>query len=152
MWFRVNSLQGLADVGAIYIGDEVETDVRGHVRRQGDGHHFRAQIGAANADIDYIGDTFSGVAPPFARPHSLAEPGHLRQNPIDLRHHVLAIDENGSVGAIAQCDMQHSSILGRVDLFAAEHRLDGCRKIGLSSKIVQQFHRFGGDAIFGIIK
>lgn len=41
----------------------------------------------------------------------MTEPLHFLQNLVDIWHHILAIYHDGSVGAVPQSHMQHSTIL-----------------------------------------
>jgi hypothetical protein len=45
----------------------------------------------------------------------------VREDGVDLGHDVLAIDEDGAVGAVAQRDVEDGAVLGDVDLLAGEH-------------------------------
>ena len=127
---RAQALERLGDIGSIDVGDEVKTQAGMNVGRQGFDHHLRAQVGAADADVDDVGDRLAGVALPLARPHALAERAHVRQDAVDIGHHISPIDIDGSVGAIAQGDVQHGPVLGDVDFLAAEHGGDGSRRAG----------------------
>jgi hypothetical protein len=58
--------QRLGDVGAVDVGDEmgVQALLRVGLERLGD--HDRPEVGAADADVDEVGDRLAGVALPFA--------------------------------------------------------------------------------------
>ena len=72
-------------------------------------HHFRTQVGAADANMDYIGDGLASVAKPFLRTYRIAEIAHLCQYTVDARHHIRSIHEDGTIGTIAQRDVQHGT-------------------------------------------
>ena len=62
---------------------------------------------------------------PRTRPSrtSAAKPSIFSRVPIDLGHHVVAVDQNRLAGEIAQGGVQHGALLGDVDLLAGEHRV-----------------------------
>ena len=93
-----DDFQGLGDMRAVHIGDEVHVEARLAVGLQRFRHHDRAEVGAADADVDDIGDRFAGIALPFAAAHPLGELAHVRQHRIDLRHDVLAVHQDGPIG------------------------------------------------------
>ena len=73
----------------------------GGVRMQRGSNHFRSQIRTANADVNNIGNRFAAVTFPIARTNALTKPAHFFQRSVNLRHHILTIDKNGRVAAIA---------------------------------------------------
>ena len=54
------------EVGAVYVGDEAECHFALAIITQRLVSHHRAQVGAADADVDDVADAFAGVAPPPA--------------------------------------------------------------------------------------
>ena len=86
------SLHRLGEIRAVDIGDEAE----GHaplavVPERFVGHH-RAEIGAADADVDHVADALAGVALPGAAAHAIGEVRHLVEHGMDLGHDILAVD------------------------------------------------------------
>ena len=63
----------LFQVMAIDIGNKVGAQAWVRVGAQGGAHHLRAQEGAADADIDDVGDLASAVAAPGTAAHALGE-------------------------------------------------------------------------------
>ncbi len=114
----------LGEVRAIDIGDEAEGHGALAVVLERFVGHDRAEIGAANADIDHIANGLAGMALPGTRAHAIGKSRHLVQNGMDLGYHILAVVENGSAARRAQGDMKHCALLGDVDLVAAEHGVD----------------------------
>ena len=87
-------------------------------------HHIGSQIGTTNTDIDYIGDGLAGIALPASGSDQVAKGSHFGQHPVDLRHHVLTVNQDGAIGPIAESHVEHGPIFGGVDLLPAEHGLD----------------------------
>ncbi len=142
----------LGDVGAIDVGDEMDAQAGLAVGLEGLGDHDRAEVGAADADVDDIGDRLAGISLPLAGADGLGEFAHVRQHGVDAGHDVLAIDQDRAVGAIAQGDVQDGPVFGDVDLVAAEHAVAPFLDLGLSGQIEQQAQGFIGDAVFGEIQ
>ena len=86
--------------------------------------HDRAEIGAADADIDDVADALAGMAFPCAAADPVGKIRHLVQHRMDLGHDILAVDQDGRSARRPQRHVQHRAVLGDVDLVAAEHRLD----------------------------
>ena len=148
--FRIDLLQGLGDVGAIDVGDEVHLQVV-FEGAQGLGDHHWTQIGTADADVDHVLDRLAGVALPLAGNDFLAEALHLGQHGLHFRHHVLAVALYGTVGAVAQGHVQDGAPFGHVDLVAVEHGVDGAAQIGLFGQIDEQLERLLGDQVLGVV-
>ena len=137
-------------MGAVDVGDEVHLQVI-LVGAQGLGDHDGAQIGATNADVDHVLDGLAGIALPLATDDLLAEALHLGQYGVHFRHHVLAVNLDGTVGAVAQGGVQYGASFGHVDLVAVEHGVDGAAQIGLASQVHQQLEGLFGDQVLGVV-
>ena len=87
------------------------------------GGHARAEVAAADPDVDDGLDAPAGVAGPGAAAHAVGERAHAVEDRVDLGHHVHAVDLDHRVARRPQRDVQHGAILGDVDLLAAEHRV-----------------------------
>jgi hypothetical protein len=116
------------------------------------GHHDRPEIGAANTDVDEVGDRLAGVAFPLAGADLVRAILHVREDGVDLGHDVLAIDIDRRVGTVAQRDMKHRAILGDVDFLAREHLLGPTRHVALGRQRAQQRQRFIVDPVLGEIE
>ncbi len=114
--------------------------------------HNRPQVGAAYADVDEIAYDLTGVAPPLAAADVVGEIGHLVQHAMNLRHYVLAVDDDRGSFRGAQCRVQYSSFFGHIDLLAAEHRVTPLRDTSLSGELNEQSNSFIGYAIFGEVE
>jgi hypothetical protein len=84
---------------------------------QGVGRHAGAEVGAANTDVDDVGERFVGVAGDGTAAHAIGKGAH----PVEFARHVGA--HGGTPGALlaAQSNMQHGAFFGGVDHVAAEH-------------------------------
>ncbi|MCY1504752.1 hypothetical protein D9M68_389340 [compost metagenome] len=118
--FRIDELQRVGDVGAVDVGDKVKARavMEG---RESQRRHDRAKVGAADADVDDIGDLLAGGAFQRARADAVGKGAHGVEHAVDVGHHVLAVDEDRAVAAVAQRRVQHGTLLGDVDDVAAEH-------------------------------
>ena len=110
------------------------------------------EVRAADADVDDVGDRLAGVARPRAAADRLAELAHVREHRVHLRHHVLAVDEDRPVRAVAQRDVQDGAVLGGVDLLAAEHLLGPPLQVGLLARCSSRADRLVGDAVLGVVE
>ncbi len=130
-------------IGAIHVGHEAE----GHravaiVAQRFVGHH-RAQVGAADADVDDVADALAGVALPCAAANAIGKICHLVEHGVDLRHHVLAVHANGFASRRAQRHMQNRPLLRDVDLLAVKHGFDARLQSGLLGQVDEQLDGLG---------
>ena len=79
------------------------------------GHH-RAEIRAADADVDDVPDALAGVSLPFAGAHTVREVRHDVEDRMDLGHDVLAVHHDGASPRSAQGHVEDGAVLGQVDL------------------------------------
>src|SRR5215471_8452024 len=86
--------------------------------------HYRAEVGAADADVDDVTDALTGVSLPLTAADAVGEVRHLVEHFMDMRDDVLAVDDNRCPAWRTQGNVQHSPILGDVDFIAAKHRVD----------------------------
>ena len=113
----------LGEVGAVDVGDEAEGHVAARVVAQRLVGHHRAEVGAADADVDHVADRLAGVALPLAGADPLGEGAHPVEHLVDLLDDVDAVDDQRALARHPQRDVQHRAVLGDVDVLAAEHRL-----------------------------
>ena len=71
-----------------------------------------------------VADALAGVAFPFAAADAVGEVGHLVEHGVNLRHDVLAVDDDGCALRRPQGHVQHGAVFGDVDFLAAEHGVD----------------------------
>ena len=109
--------------------------------------HQRAEVGAADADVDEVGDGLAAVAAPGAAPDLLAEGAHAREHAVDRRHDVLAVDQDRPVRAVAERDVQdgRSSVMlirSPANMRARKPSRSTARARSKSSRIVSPLIRF----------
>ena len=113
--FRIHVLQHFGDMGAIDVRDKVHVEVV-FIRTQRLGHHERTEVGAADTDVNHVGDRFAGVAFPATGDNRFGEGFHLLQHSVHFRHHIFAINHNRRIAAVTQRDVQYRAVFGAVDL------------------------------------
>ena len=89
---RVEVAGGLGQVGRVDVGDEPEGQRPVGVVAQRQVGHRRAEVGAADADVDDGPDPLAGVPGPRAAAHPVGEVGHPAEHLLDVVPHVLAVD------------------------------------------------------------
>ena len=115
---------GLGEVGAVDVRDEAERHRPVAVVLQRFIGHDRTQIGTADAYVDHVANALSGVPLPLSVANAVAEAGHSVQYTVNLRDHIVAIDEDGGTLWRSQRHMQNRSLLRDVDLLASEHGIN----------------------------
>jgi len=143
---------GFGEVGAVNVGDEAEGEVALRVVLEGFVCHHRAEIGAADADVDDVADGLTGVAFPVARTDAFGEGGHLVEDFVDLGNDIFSIDKDGFGLRRAESDVEDGAVFGDVDLLAGEHGFGALAQAGLFGELLQQAEGFVGDAVLGVVE
>ena len=146
------SLDGLGEVGAIDVGNEAEGHGALAVMLQRFVGHHRPEVGAADADVDDVANALAGVAFPCAAADAVGEIRHLVEHGVDLRHHVLAIDDDGCSSRRAQGHVQDGAVFRDVDLLAPEHGVDPLAQAGFLGQLQEELEGFVGDAILRVVQ
>ena len=120
-------------------------------RRQRARRHRRTEVGAADADIDHVGHRLAVRAAHPALAHVGGEGEHLVAFGLDRRRDVDAVDQDRRAGKIAQRAVQRRAPFGRIDQFAAEHRVALGGDVGRLGEREQQPQRLGVDPLLGEI-
>ncbi|MNV40346.1 hypothetical protein D3C71_1319480 [compost metagenome] len=116
---------------AIHVGDEMHAEARTTDRAQRVGHQARAQVRAADADADDIGD--AGL---FQRGDQRT---HLRAH---LRGRGKGVAGHRGTGKVAaQRGVQRGAAFGQVDRFTAEQALEAAGDIALGGQLQQRVQR-----------
>jgi hypothetical protein len=139
-------------VGTVDVGDEAKRHGALAVMLQGFIGHHRPQVGAADADVNNVSNPLARVPFPLAAPHPLGKIRHLIENGMDLRHYVLAIDDDGCSSRCAQRHVQHRPVFRDVDFFASKHGIDAFAQSGLVGELQKQLQRFIGDTVLRVIQ
>ena len=143
---------GFGEVGAVDVRDEPEGQGTIAVVPQRLVGHDRPEIRPADADVDDVADSLAGVAGPGAASNPVAEIAHAIQHAMDVRDHIVPVDDDRRRGRRAQRHVQDRAIFGDVDLVAAEHRVDPPTQIRFIRELAQQPHRLVGDAMLGVVE
>ena len=109
----------LDEIGAIHIRDETEGQVALAVVLQRLVGHHGPEVGAADANVDYISNALAGVSLPCPAANLLGKLRHLVEYGVNLGNDIRAIDEYLLAFGSAQGDMQNGALLGDVDLSPA---------------------------------
>src|SRR6266567_1931007 len=94
---RIEVAGGLGEVGAVDVRDEPEGHVTRAVRLERFVRHHRAEVGAADADVNDVAEALAGMALPRAVAHPGGEIGHAIQHRVHLWDDILAVDHDGSI-------------------------------------------------------
>ena len=117
-------MRRLRKVRSVDIRDEPECHAPLAVMLERFISHHRPEIGSANANVDDVANPLPRVSFPGSAPDTGGTIGHLVEHRMDLRHHVLAVDQNRGSFRSAESHVQNSSLFRHIDFFPAEHRLD----------------------------
>src|SRR5215470_4809685 len=88
----------------------------------------------------------------LAAADAVGELGHLVEHGMNLRHDVLAVDDDGRASRRPQRHVQDRAIFRDVDFLAPEHRVDSFAQPGLLGELDEQAQRLVLNAIFRIIQ
>ena len=143
---------GLGEVGAVDVRDEAEGHVARAVVAQRLVGHDRAEVGAADADVDDVADALAGVARPGPAADAVGEVRHPVEHRVHLGHDVLAVDHDRRAPGRAQRHVEHGALLGDVDLLAPEHGVDAPAQVALVGKLQEQLQRLVGDAVLRVVQ
>ena len=149
---RIQIARRLDEISSVDVGHEPERHGPIAVVLERLIGHYRAEVGAADTDIHHVADALPGVALPLAAANALGKIGHLVQHGMNLRHDVLAIDEDHRSPRRAQRYVQHRAILRDIHLLAAKHCVDPPAQPGLLGELDQQPERLVVDAVFGVVQ
>src|SRR5438093_12274399 len=71
---------------------------------------------------------------------------------MDLRHDVLAVDEDPLAAWRAERDVEDGAVLRHVDALPAEHGVDALPEARRLGQIEQPAHRLVGDAVLRVVE
>ena len=77
-------------------------------------HHQRAKVGAADTDVDDVGNDLIGIAQPAAAADFMRELAHALQDMVDQASHLHRLRRWGH-GAVAQGDVEYGAVFRRID-------------------------------------
>ena len=127
----------------IHIADKVKTLMRMRKRLQGQHSHLRPQVGAADADVDDVGDRVVGA-------NLLSVSQHGIERGVDLgKFFGFQRAGGGCIGRRAQQHMPDRALLGGVDGLSRKHRVPVRRHAALLGQFQQQLRGRRVDQVFG---
>ncbi len=148
----IEAARGFGQRGAVDVGDERQVQVALAVVLQRLIRHHRAEVGAADADVDHMADGLAGVAAPGAAADLLAEGGHSVQHRMHLGDDVDAVDPQLLARGRTQGRVQHRALFGRVDHIAAKHRGDVLGQAAVTRQRRQQRDGLAVDPLLRIVE
>ena len=148
----IDLAQGGVHVVTVDVRDEVHRQARVGILAQGQADHLGPEVGAANADVDNVGDRLAAVAQPGAGAHRVGKGAHPIEHGVHVGVDVLAIDHQFLAARGAQCGVQHGATFGQVDALAGEHGVAPGFHPALTRQVGQQFERARVQAVLGIIE
>ena len=102
-----------AEIGSVHVGDEAERHVALAVVAQRLVRHHRAEVGAADADVDDVANAPAAVTGPLAAAHALATNAAMRSSTACTSGTTfLPSTRMRSLRRRAQGDVQHRALLG----------------------------------------
>ena len=119
---------------------------------EGGAEQARAQLGAADADVDDVGNRLSVKSFPFAAAHALADGFHALAYRADVRADVFAIDDEGLVGGGTQAVVQRRTVFAGIDVVAASDGGDALGDARFIHPLLPQRFGLRVDVIFGEIE
>jgi hypothetical protein len=129
---RIAAAQHVADLHAVHVGDEVHAQAGCGVVARAPRRPSRAEVRAADADVDHVGDAPAAMAAPRAVAHLRAEARMRARTAMHPRPTSGAVRPRQRVpGGQRSATCSTARAFGGVDAFAAEHRRAAARRAGL---------------------
>lgn len=113
------------------------------------------QIGTADADVDNVGQLLAGKANPLAAADLFRKLLHVVQHAVDAvgpAHDVRAVDLHVPAADIPQRGVVDGTVLGEVDLVAAEHGIALALDAGLLGQLDEQVERLVGQKVLAEVE
>ena len=143
--------EGADHVRGVDVGDEVAADPGVDVVAQRLIDHHRTEVGAADADVDDVGDGFSGVSLPLSAAEAVGELAHPGEDLVHVGDDVLAVDGQCRIGRQAQRGVQDGAVLGGVDVGAGEHVVADLLETDLAGQAHQEFEGLAQHPVLGVV-
>ena len=149
---RIEIADRFGEVGAVDVRDEPEGEAAVAVVPERLVGHDRPEIGTADADVDDVADPLARVPGPGPAADAIGKVRHPVEHGMNLRHDVLAVDQDRRAARCAQRHVEHGAFLRDVDLLAAEHGVDAGAQAAVLGEADEQRERLVGDAVLRIIE
>src|SRR5262245_17434832 len=105
-------------MGAVDIRYEMDVESFLSVRFQGLSDHDRAEVRPSDTDVHHVGNALARIASPLSTAYSVTKGVHVLEDRIHLKHDIRTVHQDGTIGAVAQRNVEHGTVLGDVDLLA----------------------------------
>ena len=92
------------------------------------------------------------MADPGTLPNGVRERTHLIEDPPNVWHDVLTIDEHAAITAVPKCGVKHRPSLGFIDRLTGEHPVDPCLDLALAGEIDEKPQGLLGDAVLRVVE
>jgi hypothetical protein len=126
---------------------QCRSDAAVAIAAEGLGGHDDAEVRAADADVDDVGEALPAMTGEATLVHARDELADLRELRAHLGHHVAPLDGHGVGRAIAQRHVQRGAALGEVDRLAGEQRPDPVLEATVARQREQQRQRVAGESL-----
>ena len=151
---RIEALGLLGQVVRVDVGDVAGRDAGVGVRLERLVHHDRAQVGAADADVDDGLDLLAGHAGPLAGADLVGEGVDAAEHLTHVLDGVLAVDDVLALvlDRAAQRGVQHGAVLGVVDVHAGVHGLGALVELDGLGEVGEQLEGLRLDEVLGQVE
>ena len=114
--------------------------------------HGRAEIGAADPDIDDRAHPPPGMSAPAAIPDLIGERGHSVEHRVHMGHDIVAVEVNRLAAWRTECHVEYGAPFGAVDSVAADHRLDAFAQAAGIGQAHQEADGLVGHMVLGVVE
>lgn len=145
----IRKTQSLSEMGPVDIGHKVCVQIPLRVVLERFGDHNRPKVRPANSDVHDGLDRLARVTLPLPASHSLRKRLDVAKYVCDL---IDAFLVDRPLGALAERNMQHSPVLGSIDVFSSEHLITGMLNSSLFGEREESVQDFGRNEVLGKVK
>ena len=140
------------EVCPVHVGHEAEVKVPVDEGVECDGGHGRAEVGAADADVDDVGQPLSSDASAFPGTHGGGEASHLVQDIVHIGNDVVAPVFDDRARRRSKGGVENGPVFGEVDVLSREHGVPKAFDLGRSSQVGEQADRLPGDPVLRVVE
>ena len=148
----VEVVGGGVEVDRVDVRHEAAGQARLGVVGQGEGGHGRAEVRAADPDVDDGGDPLAGGPGPGAVADAVGEVPHFVQDGLHVADDVLAVHVQLAARRHAQRHVQDGAVLGRVDVLAREHGVAMRFDLGRVGHVHEETHGLVGHPLLRVVE
>ena len=145
-------VRGGVEVDRVDVRHETAGQSRLRVVGQGERGHRRAEVRAADPDVDDRRDPLARCPRPGPAADAVGEITHLAEDRLHVADDVLAVDVELAAGWHAQRHVEDRAVLRRVDVVPGEHRVAMRVDVGGVGQIHQEAQRQVGRPLLGVVE